>query len=310
MINKPMSTKEYIKLCIENTENIYKEEQKRENIRAMEESAVLEQNKVLFEHQQARQNKTNAFRAFSDDVRRSLLAECIYRIYDKALGIKIESAANDAIKRNLVDMFIVENGAVSLLGSFKMKTNLLSEMNLLVTKYHKLIIEAADKDNEECLSIDPVIKDNFFDELDMQDVGAVVHSIRTRVTDAVEEFIQGNINDKIDIETTLKDAQEKINAAKVDEVRESYNIIAKKKVTELRNNRVKNVFSCLVESMCKTILKNEALQKEFMDNGKINIDKIVERCELMYTFLETVNTTKIADVNEEYIQSVLDSMEQ
>ena len=311
MINKkPMSTKEYIKLCIEHTNNKYENEKREEAARSIEESAILEQNKVLFETQQSHRNRTEAFRSFSDEVRRTLLAECIYRIYDKALGIKVESSANTTIKRNLINNFIIENGAVSLLGRFKLKTNLLSEMNLLVNKYHKLIIENADKNNEESLSIDPIIKDNFFDELDMQDIGAVVHAIRARVSDAVEEFIQGNINDKIEIETTLKDAQERINAAKVDEVREGYNIIAKRKITETRNNRVKNVFSCLVESMCKTVIKNDALQEEFMNNGKINIDKIVERCELMYTFLETVNTTKMADVDEEYIQSVLDSMNQ
>lgn len=305
-----MSNSEYIRLCIEDAKS--KQEQNefeaRRNIARQKE--INETNSELLEKQEGDHRKKVAFNKFSEDVRNTLLSECIYRIYDKALGIHVKDDTTNLIKKNLVNNFIAENGAVALLGHFRNTSNLLSEMSFLVAKYHKAIIEAVDKDKEESYVIDPIIRDRFFDELDLNDVDSVVANIRMRVTDAVEEFIQGNINDKIDIESALKDAQEKINAAKVDEVKESYSLLAKRKISETRNNRVKNVFSCMVESMSKAVISNEALHEEFMKNGKMNIDKIVERCELMYTFLETVNSSKMVNVNEEYIENVLDSMKQ
>ena len=52
-------------------------------------------------------------------------------------------------------------------------------------------------------------------------------------------------------------------------------------------------------------LKNEDAKKVYVENAALNMDKIVEHCEVMYTFLTTLDTCKIIDVNESYIEQML-----
>lgn len=308
---KVLSTREYINLCIQESQNTEYENKKQENKFLAEQFIIREANADLFEQRYGREKLINKFRNFSESVKSTLLAECMYKLYDSSLGIHFESTDNASIKRNFINRFIEENsGPTSILNSIRTKSFLLSEFNRLVIKYHKIITESVDKDDPTTFKIDATIKDNFFDELNEKDLGEVSAAIRIRVTDAMEEFIQANISDKIEIEQTLKDAQEKINASKIEEVRESYGILAKQKISKIRNSRRKNILSELVSSMSKSVLKNDYLKEEYMKDNKLNIDKIVERCELMYTFMEMLNTSKFIDINESYIKEVLESMKQ
>ena len=43
----------------------------------------------------------------------------------------------------------------------------------------------------------------------------------------------------------------------------------------------------------------------YMENGRLNMERVVETSELIHTFLETVNTCKMLEVNEKYIETVL-----
>ena len=64
----------------------------------------------------------------------------------------------------------------------------------------------------------------------------------------------------------------------------------------------------MVYGMSRIALKNEDAQKVFVENAQLNMDKIVEHCEVMYTFLSVLDTCKIVDVNEAYIREMLDDM--
>lgn len=301
MIKKFMPTKDYINLCIE-------ESNRKSTPEAVVESTVVRDTNINIINTRMEHNKKAAsFRKFSSDVKKSFLAECIYRLFDGSLVVE-ESMNNERVKRVMIDRFLEENGVGNLLLQFKHKTLLLSEYSRLVEKYTNLVLESVDKNNEESYTIDSTIKDNFFEELDLTDTDEVIDSIKVRVSDAVADFINSNIIAKSNIEETIKAAQANIDSAKTEELKESFELAAKRKITNQRVNKHTNVFEKFVTEMTKSVMKNDKLKEMYMENNKLNMDKIVESCKIMYTFLETVNTSQILNVNEDYIRETLASL--
>ena len=305
---KYMPTKVFIEKCRETEENILKEEKLKQN-RVQNEIAIIEStrntvNSIIAENYA----KKAKFAEFSASVKRGFLTEAIYKLFNKSLGIHETSNMNNAIKINLVNSYIEENGADALLYDYKYKSKLLSEMSRIVTKYHKMVIESIDKDDVNTFNIEPEFKDNFFDELDMEDFDDVSISIRTRVTDAVNEFIQKNIEDKEELKDIIQDTQDKILNAKTDEIKESFSQMSKAKMTKVRNSRNVNIFEAMVRSLAKGVIEREDLKESYTENGKLDMDRIIESCKIMYTFLETLQTSKMVSIDEEYIENVLLSL--
>lgn len=307
IIKKNFTTKQFVNSLLENAKTIDMENKKEKARLESVNNMIFSTNENIIKAGMNAESIAAKKRAFVENVKSLLLGECIYKIYNESFGITIKNEGDESIKRSLVNGYIKENGVNNLLARFKYSSNLLSEMSLLVSKYTKSILEKADQEKD--LSIDPELKDDFFKDLNLLDSGEASESIRMRVTSAVDEFIQNNINNKMDIEDTLNNIKEKIAVTKDETVKESYEHMAKRKISMIRN-RKKSIFEAMVYNMAESILKNDVLKNEYMNENKIDMDKVVDRTRLMYSFLETVNTLKIEKVNESYIESVLDSIKQ
>lgn len=301
---KQMSNTDYVRLAIAETERKI----------AMNESTSLNSfdyrpDDAVTQMKRNREGLNNRLSHFSESVRISLLSECIYKFYKEALNIGTKTYQNEALIRSTISNFIQENGSASLLSSFKTKSYVLSEMNRLVNKHHKVIIESVDKSNGDSFVIDPNFKDEFFKDLSELNSDEAIIVIQSRVADAMEEFVQTNADNKIQIQTILQDTQEKINASKSEDVKESYQRMAKQKINEVNTKTPKNVFGSMVQLSSESVLKNEDMRQQYLtEDNKINFDSIVEKCEVLYTFLETINTLGIIEINEDYIKDLLDSM--
>lgn len=305
---KSLSSRDYVNLCIQNYNSVITESQQIANAYKAQEHEIQSMNESLINMQAETAKIKNSYQKFSEDTKSMFLAECIYDLLHKAMGIHMESTVNNNIKRGLVNNFIKENGVNNLLGNFKTGSVLLAEYAYLVNKYHAMVLESVDKKKPETFTIVPEIKDKFFEELNIENSKSVVDHIRNRVSDAMEEFIQGNINNKLEIEDTIRDTQEKIEKAKTKEVKESYEMLAKKKISTIKSKANNNVFGSMVKAMSEHVMRDPSVKDEYLVNNKIDIDKIVERCEILYTFLETINTAKIVKVDEAYIKEILDNM--
>ena len=65
----------------------------------------------------------------------------------------------------------------------------------------------------------------------------------------------------------------------------------------------------MVKSISKAAIQEDHLNEVFVkENGKIDFDLVMESAIVMYTFFETLNTTKMAKVDDEYIKEVYASM--
>jgi len=312
IINR-LSTKDLIAESMKMTE--------RQNGKVLQENAaaenhkktILEQNQGIFDAQKSRTARQQARAAFCESVKSNLLSECIFKVYKESFGIELKNDYSTSMRRNLVNQFIKENGVENILRQFRTGTELQAEFAYLVDTTYKKIVESFDANDPDCMlnadfaKIDPQLTDDFFDRLDDEDTSTASAAIKQRVADAITEFIDQNTVDKQDIKDVLNAAQEKIDNTSDKNLQESYQQIATRKVTDIRG-RKKNVFGAMVQAMGEAVLKSDVLKTEFMHEGSLDMDLIVERVTTLYTFVETLNTLKAITVNEEYINDLVESL--
>lgn len=239
------------------------------------------------------------------NLKKSLLSECIYKVFDKSLGIQLESQEKDVMKRTLVNNFIEEQGVDRLINEFKSKSYLLSEFARIIEETVKKAKDKCKEENSEELNIDYEIRSDFYDEIDIEDADEIANIIKMRTTSATEEFIQSNMNDKLEIKDIIRATQEKIDSAKKESVKESYDRQGKAAIAKVRNRGNKGVFESMVYAISRAALKDDTMKEMYMTENSLNMDNIVENVSIMYTFLETINTTKMINVDEKYITKVL-----
>lgn len=239
----------------------------------------------------------------------------------EALVCLTNSCINDALlkedynrnlSRQLVSNFVKEHGASKLIREFRGKSYMLSELAYVCDKHIKAVLEKADPKDKDSLKINKKQKEDFYKDLDKVNADKVTDTITNRVMDSTQEFIDSNTKDKMKIKDILTSTKEKIDKVKdkknATKLQEGYTDIGKERISDIRETKTQNVFEAMVYSLAKTALKNEDAKKVFVENAALNMDKIVEHCEVMYTFLTTLDTCKIIDVNESYIIEMLEDM--
>lgn len=242
------------------------------------------------------------------NLKKSLLSECIYTVFDKALGFQLESQNKDTLKRSLVNNFIEEQGLDRLLNEFKTKSYLLSEFARIINETVNSVLEKCKEEQREEIDIDSELRSDFYEQLDTDDVDEIANIIKKRTSMATEEFIQANMNDRLEIQDILRTTQEKVDAARKDVVKEGYERRAKAAIAKVRNRNNKGIFESMVFNISKATLKDPEMKAMYMTENSLDLDSIVENVSIMYTFLETVNTTKMIKVDEKYITKMLNGL--
>lgn len=250
--------------------------------------------------------KYNDYEDFSKSVNEAFVTEALTCLVNSCLSeVTLKDEYNSRLSRQLVSNFVKEEGAHKLLTKFKGTSYLMSELAYICNKHIKAVLEKADPNDKDSLKINKKQKDDFYKDLDKASADKVVDSIRSRVMGSTQEFIDSNTKDKMKIKDILTNTKEKIENSKNKKIQEGYSNLGKEKVSDIRSKKIQNVFEAMVYSMAKTSLKNEDAKKVFVENSALNMDKLVEHCEVMYTFLTTLDTCKIIDVNESYIEEML-----
>ena len=263
--------------------------------------------KMVMENVTRRENLSTRYNTFSETVRNALVTEAIYKIYKEAVSDELKAdQTNRSIMRAIVNKYVYENGYDNIMNRMKTGSTLLSEMHRIITKNTKAILEEVDKSNPETFRITPEMKDEFFKSLDYSDSEAISDAIRTRVSDAMQDFITANTKDHEDITAALQQAQEKIAEVPEEdtELRECYEMQSKRRINQIRNHP-KSVLHSMISSMCESAMKHPDTHAEFMSEGHLDMDKIVDRTTLMYTFMETLNTARIDKVDETFIAETI-----
>jgi len=259
--------------------------------------------------------------AYKDKVYTTMLGTALKGVYISSLQENmLMDERTYAISEHLVDKFIEEQGgARQVLNSMNGKTYLLDTMRKFVEDAAEEAIENKDEDDEAMDKVADEPKEKLLDRLENEeDVDTAVELISDRITNAEEEFIRKNKEDKEKIEAIVADINDRIKAVKNDpdmseetkeEVQKEYAIKQKRQTKMVYENRSHTVFEQMVHNLSVSILKDPELKPMYTtESGKLDIDHIVDCTKCMYGFLEFVNTVGLVKVDDTYINRVLTEM--
>ena len=261
---------------------------------------------------------------FKKKVTDAYVVEGLTVLVDNCLSpILIREDYHQKLVRQLVTNFVNEEGSAKLLNKFKSTSYVMSEMAYIIETTIQSILEKAKQDESKSFKLDKEDKEKFYAKLEKVDVDDAVTKITDRVRTQQQEFVNNNMEEKAALSAALTKTQNKVedNKAKLAEkansekakesavkVEESYIAMGKRRATDIRNSRTKNIFECMVYNLSKAAMINESAGQAFIDNSRLNMDKIVEHCETLCTFITALDSLKIINVNEAYIEKMLADM--
>ena len=269
----------------------------------------MRRNRIL-EQQYAAEKRQKDLDAFTSESKDFLLTEALTYILKKCLPENISESLM-ARGKAVTESFVKEEGSYPLLNRFKTKTLFLSELASIVEETHKKVIHGCEG-KESPFKISNSDMKAFHDKLDNMDTDTVTKEIVARVTKAEEEFVKANVKDRETLEELSSSTEEKLNSIK-NKNQETEDDIKKEAVAMYRLNsisdRKKGILESIVVRMGKSIVTEESLLPQFqLESGKLNMEKIIDTSEVMYTFLEMVNTLQIRNVDCKYLQDTLSSI--
>ena len=315
---------EDIKLTLEynaakEAKNVYRE--RKDRLVAVSEAA---DKAAIWDKLSSRNRNDFSYIDFKKKVTDAYVVEGLTVLVDNCLSpILIREDYHQKLVRQLVTNFVNEEGSAKLLNKFKSTSYVMSEMAYIIETTIQSILEKAKQDESKSFKLDKEDKEKFYTKLEKVDVDDAVTKITDRVRTQQQEFVNNNMEEKAALSAALTKTQNKVedNKAKLAEkansekakesavkVEESYIAMGKRRATDIRNSRTKNIFECMVYNLSKAAMINESAGQTFIDNSRLNMDKIVEHCETLCTFITALDSLKIINVDEAYVEKMLADM--
>ena len=305
-------------LAVKETNKRFEEQQQSKIAEKLKESAAID--KLRRDVKEKRISLRDSYDKFNEYALNDLLGSALKGIYISSLGGESALTPNGlALAESMVDDFIKENGSVTILNNMKGKTYLLNTIYEAVEEAHEETMDKVDKENPDTQEVPEEAREKMFDDLENEDdVDTAVDLIAKRISAAEEEFIKKNAEDKDKIETIVKGINDRIEAAKSDNslyqekkdaIEHEATIISKKEVNSVRFDRMHTVFEEMSRLLSESIVKDDYLKSQYLEeNGKLDMDAIVESVRCLYGFLEFANTIQLENVDQSYIEKVLKEM--
>lgn len=290
-------------------ESVINEYNKKMETKPVKNNVYSESDRIM-ETVASRQNARNRYNSYSESIRTTLVTEALYNLFKESAPESISSNPSDrSIMRAIVNEYVNDTGYTEILNRMKTASIPMSEMHNIIVNNTKAILEEADKDNPDTFVVTPEMKDNFFDQLNHSDSEDINNAIKERVSDAMEDFVTANTKDHDDIQNALNKAQEEVGETPDDEeeLKEYYVYKAKREAAEIRN-APKGILHSMISSMCEGVIRNQDQNREFINEGHLDMNKITNRVSLMYNFLEMLNTTKLEKIDSAYLENVIEGL--
>lgn len=266
----------------------------------------------ILEQRYAYENKQKALDAFASESKDFLLTESLFYIMKKCFPVTLESSLLDQ-GRSVISSFVMEEGADSLLSRFRTKTLFLSELANIVETTHRKVLHSCEGKDAPFKITNSDMK-AFHDRIDNMSTDTITKEIVSRVTKAEENFVKANMKDKENIEKLAEKTKEKIDNIKTKDVdteedlKQEFAALYRRDIDSVMN-RKKGILESIVLRMSKAIVSESALLEQFtQENGKLDMQRIIDSSEVMYTFLEMVNTLNIKPITTSYISDALASI--
>ena len=250
---------------------------------------------------------------FVSNSRDYFLVEAMNMILQESLDEET-STENREYGKALIEGFVKEKDSIKLLTEFSKKSLLLAGISNLVTESHQKVLHSCKEGDSKTFKITKTVDGEFFEKLIGLKDDKITAKINERVCDSIETFVQANVNDKLDLEELAGKTKEKIDGIKAKteaerkRIEESFTLQYNRKVNEIkkRSHRKVGVYEQIMHSMTQSIVSDNDIRESFIaESGQLNVSKIQDKVTVMYTFLEMLNTTKMENVNEAYIEKLI-----
>lgn len=266
-----------------------------------------------------RNKKAKKMTHFKESVNNYLIESALNTIFDEVMN---ESTSEDyelAIGHNILKRYVEETGYNNIKRRFYNKNLTLSEIARHVDMVEEEIMnemskncENNDSPDDDVFTMDKEIADKFTSKIQKLIPDTTIKAIQTRTADAIQSFINQNIDKEESIKDVYLRANSKITKLTPEEKAagfdEDYREFAKRDVNKIYN-RDSSVLEAMYRIMSSNIHQNQALMEQFSDgNGNMDVKKIINDSAVVYTVLEMMNTMEMVDVNSEYIHSVLEDL--
>lgn len=193
----------------------------------LEESAK-EKAKIEDSIREAKENRMSKSKAFSETssrIRTELLEDTLKSIYIGAL-METTALTNNGLElaNRLIENYVKENGTQTILRKMKGKTYIQDCIHNIVESTHMHVMQEVenDIDNKDASDINSTEvsdeeREQMYDDLSKEeDINKAVETIAKRVTDAEQEFIQKNNEDKEALKNIANKFTERIKGADLD----------------------------------------------------------------------------------------------
>lgn len=255
----------------------------------------------------------NKYHSFMENTKVYYLSEALHYLLDRCL----DSGDTDSIgTKEICRTFVRENGYDNLMRDFRTKTYTLALVEQCVSEAVKSTTDKADKSEPLTWIITDTEEAKFFNSLKGLPVDKITQVVNQRVCNAAENFVQKNINMKLDIEEVatkakqnIEDAKTKYNEELAAKIQKEQTAMYKGRINKIKESASRNIYGHMMSLLSKAVLESEELKDSYLnESGQFDMGKVESRVKVMYTFLEMVNTFKIKNVNNKYIEECLSSI--
>lgn len=294
-----------------------KEKEIKEKVQKKRDKEKLDKKIIEREDEKAKHEAAvKQFYDYKNNVKKILIKKALMELCTRS--IHNINKRERLICENLVESYINDVGTAVLLKNMKFsRSKMLRNLRESIDNYYTIITEGSTASDENTQTISNTNVENFWADIDKsEDIDDITNLIRMRVSNAEEEFINKNQEDKNRIKTVLNQTASRIQNAKetdneeyADEVEESATRLAKNKIYQIQHEGNRNIFDKMVRKFSKAVLTNDKLKAEYLsESHKLDIGKILESVRCIYTLLETVSTIKLENVDAQYIKETIDSI--
>ena len=261
---------------------------------------------------------------FKMNTRKTLLEMAIGAVFEEIIHEQHGDTRDMSIGKNVISEFVNEFGYDKLARNMLEKNLITSQMIGYCEEYYdKIVTEAVAKnkkkkgqDEDHTFVMDKEIATAFLNDIEKLVPGKVITTIRGRVADSMQDFIDQQTQNKADIMEIYNKANDHAKQTKAklapnsEEAPANESVFTESVFLKQRANKIynrpTNVLGAMVHSMCENTYKDNAMKQQYLnESGNTDMRHIINDCAVIYTALETMNTLGVHQFDGPYIQKML-----
>lgn len=257
------------------------------------------------------QNKSiRLYPSFLNEAKTYFIVEGIMYTIDQAMKNDNNITYDRTVCKNILESYVNKHKPDVVLREMEEKTIYLSSMANIIKESIESVEEKCNNTDCSTFNIKSSTNTEFFDKLNMLNNDQLSKNIHNSVLKATEEYVEGVMQDKKNMDETAQKIKAKVDELKTDnqEVKESYYNYYENRAKLDRKERSKNLLESIILKISENAHRNETLKEAFIVEGKTNFDRITDVANGIYLTLEAMNSTRLQIMDKTLFEEVLSSL--